>query len=172
MYRVIRVVAFLGIKRHRMAVRANTGQSPNSVAILGQRRIRLTGIEQARGCVAGIGWVGLHCVAWMLASIGDGGGRNRPTRCVVDILVSLFLLIIIFWTYRIPAHEENQYSYVYKILGQFLSKALKQTKTGPRSSGTPFPVTFISEKIYFNNISMWDYVTLSNQIWRTQNTDL
>ena len=32
-----------------MAVRANTGQSPDSVSTLGQRRIRLTGIEPAMG---------------------------------------------------------------------------------------------------------------------------
>ena len=44
--------------------------------------------------------------------------------------------------FRILAHEENQYSYVYKMLGHFLSKALKQTKARPRSSGTPFLVYF------------------------------
>ena len=47
---------------------------------------------------------------------------------VEDILVSLVLSIIIFWTFRTLAHEENQYSYVYKILGQFLSQALNQIK--------------------------------------------
>ena len=36
-----------------------------------------------------------------------------------DILVSLVLPIIISWTFRILAHEENQYNYVYTILGQF-----------------------------------------------------
>ena len=48
----IRVVAFREIKRQctRMAVRANMGQSPNSVSMLGQRRVRLTGIETAIGC--------------------------------------------------------------------------------------------------------------------------
>ena len=34
---------------------------------------------------------------------------------VEDILVSLVLSIIISWTFRILAHEEDQYSYVYKI---------------------------------------------------------
>ena len=52
----------------RMAVRANTGQSPNSVSMLGQRRIRSTGIKPAMGCDAGPTlnryWVG------------------RPTMCV------------------------------------------------------------------------------------------
>ena len=52
-YRVIRIVAFRGGKCHRMAVRANTGQSPNSVSMLGQRGIRLTGIKPAMGCDAG-----------------------------------------------------------------------------------------------------------------------
>ena len=37
---------------------------------------------------------------------------------VEDILVSLVPSIIISWTFRI-AHEESQYSYVYKILDQF-----------------------------------------------------
>ena len=52
-YRVIRVVAFRGIKRHPYGSQANTGQSHNSVSMLGQRRIRLTGIEPAMGCDAG-----------------------------------------------------------------------------------------------------------------------
>ena len=47
---------------------------------------------------------------------------------VEDIIVSLVILIIISWTFRILAHEENLYSYVYRILGHFLSKALEQTK--------------------------------------------
>ena len=52
---VICVVAFRGIKRRctRMAVRANTGQSPNSISMLGQRQIRLTGMEAAMSCDAG-----------------------------------------------------------------------------------------------------------------------
>ena len=115
--RVIRVVAFRGIKRQctRMPVRANTGQSPKSVPMLGQRRIRCTGIETVMGCDAGP-TLNRYCVGrpklcvtghridaytdlsvavtaglrsgvkktsgttWMLASTGDGGGRNRPTR--------------------------------------------------------------------------------------------
>ena len=48
-------------------------------------------------------------------------------------LVSLVLSLIISWTFRILAHEEDQYT-------DFLSVALKQTKAGPRSSGTPFLV--------------------------------
>ena len=48
-------------------------------------------------------------------------------------LVSLALSLIISWTYRILAHKEDQYT-------DFLSIALRQTKAGPRSSGTPFLV--------------------------------
>ena len=48
----------------------------------------------------------------------------------VDILVSLVLPIIIAWIFRTLIHEKKQYSYVHKIF--FLSKALKQTKAGPR----------------------------------------
>ena len=66
--RVIRIVAFRVIKVTRMAVRANTGQSHDSVSMLGWRRIRFTGIETAMGCNAGPAlnryWVG------------------RPTLCV------------------------------------------------------------------------------------------
>ena len=53
----------------------------------------------------------------MLASTDDGGG------------------IIHVKTFRILAHEEDQYT-------DFLSIALKQTKAGPRSSGTPFLVNY------------------------------
>ena len=38
MYRVIRVVAFRGIKRHLYGSQSKHKQSPNSVSILGQRR--------------------------------------------------------------------------------------------------------------------------------------
>ena len=68
MYSVIRVVAFRGIKRHPYGCQSKHGQSPNSVSMLGQRRIQLTGIEPAMGCDAGPTlnryWVG------------------RPTLCV------------------------------------------------------------------------------------------
>ena len=48
-------------------------------------------------------------------------------------LVSLVLSLIISWTFRIQAHEDNQYT-------DFLSISLKQTKAGPRISGTSFLV--------------------------------
>ena len=57
-----------------------------------------------------------------------------------DMIGSLVRSIIISWTFRILAHGENQYSYVYKILSHFLSTALKQTEAEHRSSGTPFSV--------------------------------
>ena len=50
-------------------------------------------------------------------------------------LVSLVLSFIISWTFRILAHWEDQNT-------DLLSIALKQTKVGPRSSGTPFVVYY------------------------------
>ena len=49
--------------------------------------------------------------------------------------VSFVFSLTISWTFRILAHEEDQYT-------DFLSIALKQIKAGPRSSGTPFLVSF------------------------------
>ena len=65
---------------------------PSDELVLGQRRRRLSGIEQAMGCNAGPtlkrNWVGgptslymcrdmrQHDSLAMLASTGDGGGRN------------------------------------------------------------------------------------------------
>ena len=104
MYRVSGVVAFRGTKRHQYDSQPNMGQSPNSVSMLGQHRIRLAGIESAMGCDAGptlnrIGWVGLHCVykvyridvyTDLSAMVVEGIGLH-----VEDILVSLVLSIII-----------------------------------------------------------------------------
>ena len=53
MYRVIRIVAFRVRKCHPYGSQSKQGQSPNSVSMLGQRGIRLTGIEPAMGCDAG-----------------------------------------------------------------------------------------------------------------------
>ena len=89
---------------------------------------------------------------------------------VEDILVSLVLSIIISWTFGILTHEENQYSYVYKILGQlFLSKALKQTKAGPRSSETLFPVNYqfiIFYLIHESCLKTYIYIGLESQGFR------
>ena len=49
-------------------------------------------------------------------------------------LVSLVLSLIISWPLRIFVHKEDKYTDVLYI-------ALKQTKAGPRSSGTPFLVS-------------------------------
>ena len=57
-------------------------------------------------------------------------------------LVSLVIALIISRTFRILAHEEDQYT-------DFLSIALKQTQAGPRSSGPPFLVYFLN---LFTNI--------------------
>ena len=46
-------------------------------------------------------------------------------------LVSLVLWLIISWTFRILALEEDQYT-------DLLSIELEQTKAGTQSSGTPF----------------------------------
>ena len=45
--------------------------------------------------------------------------------------VSLVLSLIISWTFRILAHEEDQYT-------DFLSISLKQTNAGPREFGNSF----------------------------------
>ena len=46
-----------------------------------------------------------------LAMVVEGIGLH-----VEDLLVSLVFSLNISWTFRILAHEEDQYSYVYKIL--------------------------------------------------------
>ena len=97
-----------------MAVKANTGQSPNCVSMLGQRRIRLTSIEPAMGCDAGPTlnryWVGRPTLC-----VRDTSYR-RVWRCMVvkgiglhveDMLVSLVLSLIISWPFSVLAHEEN-----------------------------------------------------------------
>ena len=49
----------------------------------------------------------------------------------------MVLSLIVSWTFKILAHEEDQYSYVYKILIRFFCL---QPKAGSRSSGSPFLV--------------------------------
>ena len=62
---------------------------------------------------------------------------------VEDTLVSFVLSIIISWTFRILAHEEDQYTVMFtKYKANVLSNALKQIKAVPRSSGTPFLVFY------------------------------
>ena len=75
----------------------------------GQRRRRLTGIELARGCHAGLtlsrNWVGrptcvyprdkrqhesLASIEWMLASTCDGGGRNTRRRYILTFFLGSF----------------------------------------------------------------------------------
>ena len=98
MYRVIRVVAFRGIKRHPYDIQSKHGQSPKSVSLLGQRRIRLG---------TGIGWVGLHCV-YQVHRI-DLSAMVVEGIClhVEDIRVSLVFSMIISWIFRTPAHERK-----------------------------------------------------------------
>ena len=133
-----------------MAVRANTGQSPNSVTMLGQRRIRLTGIKPAMGYDAGPilnrYWVCTLCcmdvaqqtqnIVLPLYNVGPTSstlvhhctnvlcllGWPAPAMVVEgiglhveNILISLVLSIIISWTFRILAHEEDQYTVMFTI---------------------------------------------------------
>ena len=123
MYRVIRVVVFRGIKRHLYA------------ATLVQHW-------------AGIGWVGLHCMydvhridaytdllvnGTVRSEVKETRGSTfhwqilhgcwpAPAMVMegIGLHVEIYLSpMIISWTFRILPHEENQYSYVYKILGRF-----------------------------------------------------
>ena len=116
--------------------------------MLNQRRILLTGIEPALGSDAGQtlnrNWVGLHCVYEVIdvyndssinVTIRSGVKKTHgstfhwqvlhgcwPTPAMVVEGIDLHaedILIIKSWTFRIMAHEENQYSYVYKIIDQF-----------------------------------------------------
>ena len=87
-----------------MAVRAHTGQTPNSVSMLVQHW-------------TGIVLVGLHCVYEVLR-IDTYTDLSAMVVEGIGLHVEVVLSIIISWTFRIQAHEENQYSYVYKILGQ------------------------------------------------------
>ena len=69
---------------------------------------------------------------------------------VEDIPVSLVLSIIISWTFRTMAHEENQYSYIYKIIGNFFClKHSNRLKPGLRVSSyflnSPFRHDFFSD---------------------------
>ena len=52
MYRVIRVVAFRGIKCHPYGSQSKQGTITQFCSMLGQRRIRLTGIEPTMSCDA------------------------------------------------------------------------------------------------------------------------
>ena len=55
-------------------------------------------------------------------------------------IVSLVLSSIISWTFRILAHEDDQYT-------DFFTITLKQSKAVPRNSGTSFLVN------YFDNMN-------------------
>ena len=101
---------------HPCLVRANTGQSPNSVSMLGQRRIRLTGIEPAMGCDAGPTsnryWVGRPTLLYQVHRIDAYTDLSAMVveevgLHVEDILVSLIISIIISWTFKILALKGN-----------------------------------------------------------------
>ena len=65
-------------------------------------------------CASTFRWQVLHGCWPAPAIVVEGIGLH-----VEDILASLVLPIVISWTFRTLAHEVNQYSYVYKILGNF-----------------------------------------------------
>ena len=74
-----------------MAVRANTGQSPNFVSMLGQRQLRLTGIESAMGCDAGLGRPTLCCM-----DVGQTKQTKADRSSGTPFLVLLKIIIVIF----------------------------------------------------------------------------
>ena len=148
-------MAFQGIKRHPYGSQSknetitqfcfNVGSASNTIdrhwSSNGLQR--WPNIEPVLGglaytlCVPGTSYRRVH---WF---ISDGGGRNRPTRWRYTCFLGSFNNNYILDILEILAHEENQYSYVYKKLGKVLSKAFKQTKqakAGPRSSGNLFLV--------------------------------
>ena len=85
-----------------------------------------SGVKETRGST--FHWQVLHGCWPSPAMVMEGIGLH-----VEDKRVSLVLLIIISWTFGILVHEDNQYSFVCKMLGHFLSEAHKRTKAGPRS---------------------------------------
>ena len=102
------------LKQHWMNARvcAKVYDRPGDRLVLGQRRRRLTGIEPAMSCNAGPTFsVEVHHRQvwnewWPAPAIVVEGIH------VEDIfeLVSLVLSSIISWTFRILAHEEDQYT--------------------------------------------------------------
>ena len=84
MYRVIRVVAFQGIKRYPYGNQSKHGTITQFCFNVGPALKKLTSIEPAMGCDAGPKlnryWVGRPtlCVPDTLYILG--GGRNMPTR--------------------------------------------------------------------------------------------
>ena len=119
------------LKRHPYGSRSKHGIIPQFCSNVGpaSNTIDQQWVAMLAQHWTGIGWVGLHCVyqvryrhvyihliIHLSALVVEGIGLQ-----VEDILVSLVLsmIIIISWTFRILAHEENQYSYVCKILGHF-----------------------------------------------------
>ena len=125
MYHVIQVVAFRGIKRHPYGSQSKHGTITQFYFNVGpaSNTIDRHWTSNRLRRWPNIGWVGLHCAyqvhridayTELSAVVVEGIGLH-----VEDILVSLILSIIISWTFWILAHEENQYNYVYKILGNF-----------------------------------------------------
>ena len=65
-------------------------------------------------------------------------------KIFLTCLLGHILPLIISWTFRILAHEKDQYTVMFiKYQADFLSIALKQTKAGPLRWGTPVLVIII-----------------------------
>ena len=161
MYGVIRVVAFQGIKRDPHGSQSkhgtitqfcfNVGPASNTIdrhCVYELHRIDAytdlsvnvtvrSGVKETRSCI--FHWQVLHGCWPAPAMVVEGIGIH-----VEDILVSLVLSIssvhLGFW----PMRKTNTVMLT-KHLANFLSKALKQTKVGSRSSGTPFLVLIIGQ---------------------------
>ena len=129
---------------------------PSVGVVLGQRRRLFVGIEM--GCDTGPtlnrNWVGTSVFCrdtritiywqvsnWLLASTGDSDGMNRHWRYIL-LLVSLVLSLIISWTFRILAHEEDQHNFVHKILGRIFVHSIHTAWSRASEFGTPFLVFY------------------------------
>ena len=143
MYRVIWCFWLRDVKTALVECHVFAQSIPGHRLVFNQRRRLLTGIEPAMGCNFGPTlnrnwWVGLHPQYQVHR-------RQVLNECWLEVekihvedifeLVSLVLFSITSWTFRILAHEEDQYT-------DFLSIGLEQTKAGLRISGTPFLVFY------------------------------
>ena len=136
----VNIEAVLG-ECHGFAWSIHDYSSPSDGLVLGQRRRRLTGIEPAMGCDAGrtltrdlvgrptssVRGTSYASIEWLLASTGDGGGRNTRWKYILTCLFGSFLnyftdftnqqSLIISWIFRtLVAHVVDQYTVMFKNL--------------------------------------------------------
>ena len=178
MYLVIRVVAFRGIKcppygsqrKHGTITQFcfNVGPASNTI----DRHWVSNGLR--RWPTLNRYWVGrpnLVCEVHRIdaytdlsAMVVEGIGLD-----VEYILVSLVLSIIIFWTFRILAHEKNQYSYFSKILGQF--SCLKLSNRLKPGLGVRELLFYLMKHLYINRLinSYW-LCAMHRRLYSSQQT--